>query len=179
MASLGATPCLLAKTLGNNSDFVATVYPHSVYPHFQKNWLFFEHQQTLHVLYSVQPFVLYKIVDLLDVQLAMNASWSLPSDMAAHGQLRGGAPPVLLDGTWFAFVHSTSYSTFAIGFSDATLQLTHAPIVPVLDLDVDLFVCGAVFVRNEQNWYLSVGVADRFIAVIKVPHDHVLRSLAP
>ena len=158
--------------LGNNSDFLSTVYPH-----FEKNWLFFEQQRTLHVLYSVQPFLLYKISDLLDIQLATNTTWSLPFDLEIHGQLRGGAPPVLLDGTWFAFVHSKSYHTFVVGFSDATLQLTHVPTMPVLDVDADLFVCGAVFVRSEQIWYLSLGVADRFIAVVRVAHDHVLRCL--
>jgi hypothetical protein len=146
-------------------------------PHYEKNWGFFSVASHLFVLYSVQPFVVYNVttapVKLTDVE------WSLGS---VDVSMRGGAPPVLVDDHWYAFVHTHNvrYSTFVVQFSNFDFQPIAVSMAPVMLTSSDLvFACGALFVTVERAWYVSLGVDDRFMQIVKISHANILSLLVP
>jgi hypothetical protein len=158
---------------GNNSDFVTTMYPY-----FEKNWLFFEHNATLHVLYSVQPFVVLKLLDLLTIETVTTTIWQHALNLE-YGMLRGSTPPVRIDDTWWVFTHSSSYAVFVVCFSAATLLPVSVTATPMILAEDHAFVCGANFEVETQSWFLSVGVNDRAAQIIVLPHARIIEVLSP
>ena len=164
-------------TIGNNSHFAATTYPS-----FEKNWGFFEDSSgSLLVLYSVQPFVLHRVEQLVFHSLLQHTAWHSPV-ARTYGTLRGGAPPVFVDDAWIAFVHSSSYDLFVITFASApTFNLLACSRTPVVDFGGDAFVTGALFVGDTRTWYLSLTSPndETHVAVVAVEHARILSSLVP
>ena len=143
---------------GNNHEFVDTVYPR-----FEKNWLFFQLENTLHVIYSIQPYTLLVISDLLRPQLVARVDWR-------HGgasALRGSAPPVLVGDAWYLWVHTPAYAVHVLKLT-ANAQKPLAISAPVIDAAEGVFLCGAIFIRDTQSWLLSGGRHDREIVLLSV-----------
>ena len=164
-------------SIGNNSNFATTTYPS-----FEKNWGFFEDTNgSLLVLYSVQPFVLHRVEQLVFHSLVQSTAWH-SSEAHIYGTLRGGAPPVLVNDTWFTFVHSSSYDLFVITFANTpAYDLVACSRAPVVDFGGDAFVTGALFVADMRTWFLSLTAPNEEtqVAVISLLHDTVLASLTP
>ena len=158
-----------------------------VAPHYEKNWGFFTAGPHMFVLYSIQPFVVYNVTGGAPVVVA-NIPWRLATsagDSSAarrEGDLRGGAPPVFVDGHWYAFVHThrVGYTTHVVQFSADTFTPTAASHVPVvLTRSALVFPCGALHVRDEQAWYVSMGEDDERMRIVKVAHTTLLQLLRP
>ena len=158
-----------------------------VAPHYEKNWGFFTAGPHMFVLYSIQPFVVYNVTGGAPVVVA-NIPWRLAtsagdsSDARREGDLRGGAPPVFVDGHWYAFVHThrEGYTTHVVQFSADTFTPTAASHVPVvLTRSALVFPCGALHVRDEQAWYVSMGEDDERMRIVKVAHTTLLQLLRP
>jgi hypothetical protein len=158
---------------GNNSDFVTTMYPF-----FEKNWLFFEQNSILQVLYTVQPFVILNIGELMNVEAVTTTAWHHALNME-YGTLRGSTPPVRVDDMWWVFTHSSLYAVFVVSFSAATLLPISVTTTPMIAAQEGAFVCGAIFEVDTQSWFLSVGVNDRAAQIILLPHARILEVLSP
>ena len=160
--------------IGNNRDFKSTIYPS-----LEKNWQFFEHSGVLHVVYSTQPFCVYRITDLSQ-RNAEKVACTRWHHNAGITDLRGSTPPVRVGASCFMFAHSPTYDLHAIAFSAESLEITAVSKVPLLQLQPQRpFVCGAVYVADSRAWFLSMGVDDVSIAVYRLEHDAVLQTLAP
>ena len=156
-----------------------------VAPHYEKNWGFFTAGPHMFVLYSIQPFVVYNVTGGVPVRVA-NIPWTLDADgdgaALRDGDLRGGAPPVFVDGHWYAFVHThrQGYTTQVVQFSGDSFTPTAASHVPVvLTRSALVFPCGALHVRQEQAWYISMGEDDERMRIVKVAHPTLLQLLRP
>jgi hypothetical protein len=152
-----------------------------VAPHYEKNWGFFTAGPHMFVLYSIQPFVVYNVTGGAPVRVA-NTPWRLAGAAMRDGDLRGGAPPVFVDGHWYAFVHThrEGYTTHVVQFSGDTFTPTAASHVPVvLTRSALVFPCGALHVRQEQAWYISLGEDDERLRIVKVAHPTLLQLLRP
>ena len=161
-------------SIGNNSDFKSTIFPT-----FEKNWLFFEHAASLHVVYSTQPFCVYRIADWAQrtSQKVLCTPWRQAAGVA---ELRGSTPPVRVGDSYFMFAHSPTYDVYAIAFSANTLAIEAVSATPLLQMHARRpFVCGAVYVTGDRTWFVSVGIDDVSIAVFKLHHSAVLTKLKP
>ena len=159
-------------SIGNNSEFVDTIYPR-----FEKNWLFFEANRCLYIIYKIQPFILFQIFDNVHAELITHSVWQ-PDFTWIHSELRGSAPPVRVGGLWYVFAHTASYAVFV-----AVLSETFRPIAltrePVLNASSNLFVCGAGFVQSSEQWLLSAGKNDRKVVMLLIPHSAIVSKLSP
>ena len=161
-------------SIGNNSDFKSTIFPT-----FEKNWLFFEHAGSLHVIYSTQPFCVYRVADWAQrtSEKVLCAPWR---QAAGVTELRGSTPPVRVGDSYVMFAHSWTYDVYAIAFSATTLAIESVSATPLLHMHARRpFVCGAVYVSSDRTWFLSVGVDDVSIAIFKLHHSALLTKLKP
>jgi predicted GH43/DUF377 family glycosyl hydrolase len=151
--------------IGNNE------FSTSTYPMFEKNWQFFEHNDILHVVYSIVPLRIFKFDDFMRPVEVVNIGWKY------HSVLRGSAPPVRVEDKYYIFVHTLDYTLHALTISAKTLDVDSFSRSVILNVAGNAFVCGAIFVQDESSWYLSMGVNDRVVSVNKIHHQTILREL--
>jgi len=133
----------------------------------QKNWQFFSHENELHFVYWYSPFQVVKGKDVF--------THDKPALHWPYGELRGGTPPVLVDGLYYTFFHSRTESGRAkyymgcLAFEGKTpfkpVKMTHAPLLAATNLEPSLswapltvFPCGALY--KDGKWCVSLGVND-------------------
>ena len=149
---------------------------------FEKNWLFFEHEGVLHVVYSLSPFCVYKIIDARQdsAEKVLCVAWRFYQEDLSTAELRGSTPPVRIGQTYYLFAHSRAYDVHVLAFSASTLIIESASYQPALQLQHHQpFVCGAIHVESEGTWFLSMGIDDVSIAVYSMSHSHLLQLLQP
>lgn len=110
------------------------------------------------------------------------------------GELRGGSNPVLVDGEYVAFVHSSQpwlgkkrrYFMGAYAFEpNPPFRITRVSRKPILigsendprnlGAPVVVFPCGAVF--KDGTWLVSMGINDCRCAWIRLPHADLLNGM--
>ena len=161
-------------SIGNNHDFKSTIYPS-----LEKNWQFFEHGGVLHVVYSTQPFCVYRATDWMQrsIEKVSCSQWHHNADLV---DLRGSTPPVRVGDIFFMFAHSPTYEVYAISFYAERLEISAVSKVQLLKLKPKRpFVCGALYVAEDRAWFLSMGVDDSSIAVYRLEHSTVVMNLLP
>ena len=188
LGTLAQDGSLVAKDLmpdvGNNLN-------RSVFSSWEKNWGFFERGDELFLLYSIHPFVIYSVDKrYFKGERVVELHWELPNGVYT---IRGGSTPVLVGGTWYTFVHSASpwppagakrrprYSIYVLSFADSTfglLKLTPTPLVMKNKPHI-FFPSGALYVKEEETWLVSIGVDDSFIALMKVSMEYIEHQLRP
>lgn len=160
---------------------------------FQKNWCFFESQQSddLHCVYSPSP---HEVVAFDRsgkgrlVSRERGIAWG-------YGLPRGGTPPVLHEGRYWSFFHSRlmtpqnrfRYFMGAYSFSAFTFKpelVTPDPILSASPDDPNLkfmplvvFPCGAVL--DGGTWTVSLGVNDVRTAFTKISHASLRKRMHP
>lgn len=76
----------------------------------EKNWTLFGAENGLHAVYTIAPHrtLSFSLAGDDDVTMSETSwmDWRLPGYPACHGGLRGGAPPVLVEGRFWSFCHS-------------------------------------------------------------------------
>ena len=146
---------------------------------WEKNWVFFESGDsgTKYVIYSISPrFVVFDVSDRLLPTLVQN--YSVATDPVQ--ELRGGSSPILLNGTYYMFVHTSAYDMYCVTFTPSLLIKTIA-LVPT---SYRAFACGAVFDAQHRSWVVSLGswhsghlMTDMFATFLRFSHDHLLELL--
>lgn len=172
----------------------------------EKNWTFFEARPgSLRAVYSIAPHrvLSFSVAGQGDIVFdeVENHDWTPAAYPSSHGGLRGGAPPVWHDGSFWSFCHSLHdgpqgycYRAGVYGFSgEPSFVPTTEPVRP-LDLgglfksvrshprlnpavDEVIYPCGAAF--DGTRWLISHGINDEHCAISCLSHAQVLACVRP
>jgi hypothetical protein len=170
----------------------------------EKNWTFFEASNgSTYAVYSILPHRILQFSLSGDgpIEFAEVAStpWALGSYPAAHGGLRGGAPPYSFDGSFWSFCHSVHDGPFGYRYAAAVYRFgaelpfgpngrPKAPFAlaeresthrdyPRLNPAVDqvVYPCGAA--RDGARWLISHGINDERCAISVLSDAEVATQL--
>ncbi len=175
--------------IGGNPASMEKIQKHSDY---EKNWLWFLHEQNLILLYKANPWIVY----------AFGNRWSekedirLPGASWPYGEIRGGTTPVRVGDYYFTFHHSSlpwrgryrRYYAGCLAFKATPpftpYLITSEPLLIGSQNDtwaqrkpLVVFPCGAIF--KNGTWLVSLGVNDMVSAWLEVPHKDLLQRMVP
>lgn len=181
-----------------------------------KNWNYFWHNGHPHMLYQASPHQIvpmthdFKCLGVHDwtkatchsetgcgpMQPGMLKCWETKWDSSIwkYGVIRGGTPPVLIDGEYITFFHSSTpwttdkrqYHMGAYRFESKPpfkiTKITKEPLLTGSRFDrwypgkpPCVFPCGALL-RNGE-WLITMGVNDIDCGWLKLPHDDLIDLL--
>lgn len=158
----------------------------------EKNWLWFMVNGKLHVLYHSNPWRV--------AAFGQNFQDAIPYESegvsCTYGEIRGGTPPVLHDGLYWTFFHSSvpwidrfrRYHMGAIGFEPnppfKPVKITPQPLLTGSQNDYWLpkkplvvFPGGARI--KDGKWLIVYGVNDLKCGFCQIPHKDILRLSKP
>lgn len=164
----------------------------------EKNWMLFENGP-LFAVYSIAGQRIlqgnWDVSESIQLHEVFGTEWDAGSYVREFGALRGGAPPHLVDGSYYCFCHSVCPSPAGYRYvpgvyrfaSEAPFVPTHRPARPValqnpfgvaalyprLNPAVGevLYPGGAIFDRG--NWVISYGINDERCAVAVISHADI------
>lgn len=183
-----------------------------------KNWNYFWRNGHPHLLYQAVPhqivplsnnFITLGVHDVSKatchsetgcgpMQPGMLKCWETKwnANLWNYGPIRGGTPPVLVNGEWLTFFHSSTpwttdkrqYHMGAYTFEDRPpfkiTKITREPLLTGSRFDVwypnkpaCIFAQGALL-RNG-TWFITAGVNDLACGWLKLPHDDLIDLLIP
>jgi hypothetical protein len=148
----------------------------------EKNWTFFENNGVLYGIRYYSPLQIY-IIDLEQnsIRLYSTYEWKFNHPCSLI-QLRGGAPPILLNGKYYVFLHSSvTYYIYAMTFDAVTFQplsYTPEPLFNEIESYVK-FTCGALFDERNQEWNVCFGVDDLECAIGKISLEELEGRMVP
>ena len=162
----------------------------------EKNWLFFPHEGTPHFIYNTHPHTVLRCDGRMSI-LEKYETWET-NPLWKHGHPRGGSVPVLVDGQYWSFFHSSlpwtldkrRYHMGVYSFeSKAPFRITSMTSLPLLTgsnkdpwyplLPLVVFPGGALFNSEKREWVVVLGVNDLHCAKITIPHADVLTLCRP
>lgn len=167
----------------------------------EKNWLFFGADGE-RLIYSPQPLRIYEVDTANRTRIAgppvAGRAWQ--PRFETHGGLRGGCPPVQVDGQWFAICHSVGgadgsyrYEPWVIRFAAAPGHpLTGYPAAPLplpnpfgggrrgakLNPAVGEVIYPSSADFRAGAWTIGYGINDEHAAIAVLPHEVLLSCLA-
>lgn len=156
----------------------------------EKNWLFFEHDKKLHLIYQCSP---EQIVYELNRD-AMVREWKSNSPVCSFGDIRGGTQPIPYQGHWLRFFHTlvkTPTQEVFWQYNIGALLMEPTPPFrilavskhPILSGDERFFedwkfyksrvtICyGAI--ESEGGWIVSCGINDSRCADVFIKPDQL------
>lgn len=171
--------------------------------HIEKNWGLFASGDDLFATYSLGPLRLLKLSRIGEGRMEFSKFHTWGWDDAAYaeryGELRGGAPPVRVDGRYCVFHHSRFGTSRGIRYVAGVMAFggdePFAPEVfspkPValpnpfgsrfLHERLNESVAGVIYpggaVYENGFWLISYGINDEHCAVACLEHGRLLRAL--
>ena len=170
----------------------------------EKNWMLFG-EGPFYAVYSVSPhrILQFSVEGSGDIEFSdvVSRCWNHGEYGRHHGGIRGGAPPQLVAGRYYAVCHAISdapegyrYAPVVYRFSSVWPFLpTDAPIQPLhlsnpfgaatlyekLNPVVGevIYPCGAVF--DQNRWVISYGINDEHCAVAAVADAEIQDCFRP
>lgn len=159
---------------------------------YEKNWLYWLHDNSLHVLYKADP---WKIVAFGHVWTESKTyEWTQGGVKWPWGTIRGGTNPVRVGDYYFTFHHSSlpwkgryrRYYAGCLAFDAAPpfrpRLITKEPLLAGSQNDIwtqrkplVVFPCGAVI--KDNHWLVSLGVNDMRAAWMEIEHEHLLSMM--
>lgn len=157
----------------------------------EKNWLYFVHDNAPHVVYSANPHVVVRLNGRLEkeqeyVTNEFNPLWKF-------GEVRGGSNPILADGLYWTFFHSSlpwinkkrRYYMGAYAFeAKAPFRIVRMTTMPILTgtnqedwwpgLPAVVFPCGAFFDSAKNQFVISYGINDVDCGYLRLPLSDLL-----
>lgn len=163
----------------DKSDIDSGLDEDPVKPRWEKNWVWFQHKGNWHVIYSFSPFRVYRLGRYISEPCgAEPKTWK-------YGIIRGGTPPVLHDGLYWTFFHSSMpcrrrqkrYYMGAYAFNEMfeIVRMSKAPLLCGSERDLNLIggplviFPGGALIRNGE-WFVVSGINDEQCGWIKIPH---------
>ncbi|MBL9212193.1 MAG: hypothetical protein JNL92_17165 [Opitutaceae bacterium] len=172
----------------------------------EKNWTFFAPSSgEFRAVYSVTPHRILGAALSGDGDLAFaevaQTEWSIADYPACHGGLRGGTPPVLVDGRFWSFCHTVHDGPDGYCYRPAAYtfgaQPPFAPLErPIRPLELGnpfggrrtferlnpavgevIYPCGAAW--DDARWIISHGINDEYCALSLISPDAVRSTLEP
>ena len=142
----------------------------------QKNWTFFEKNGLIYIVYNIMPLEILiwnPVSDLLEsfdtVPLILR-HWKHPK--YPNMVLRGGCPPIEVDGLLYLFVHSTDYMMFCFTLDPINFDILHITLkelIPNRGNKQDIhFPCGVIYDENETMFYISLGIDDSNLGIFSI-----------
>jgi predicted GH43/DUF377 family glycosyl hydrolase len=153
----------------------------------EKNWLWFFHQDQLHMVYQMSPHIVSRFS--LDGKCEQEyKTFEKPLDWK-YGTIRGGTPPILTDdgNEYLSFFHSSlpdekyhrRYYMGAYTFESQPpfriMRMTTEPLLVGSEADIwskdkplVVFPCGSRL--KDKKWLVTMGVNDLASAWIEIPH---------
>lgn len=163
----------------------------------EKNWVPFDWNKNLYLSYYLFPHTVLK--SNLRSGKCHEAYKTHPIHPWKFGSIRGTTPPLLVDGEYLAFFHSSIITTsmlthkkalhYFIGaytFSrEPPFHITRASVKPIVAKNMytkgnhihAVFPCG--FIISDNTIILSYGKDDREMWIAKIPKKALLESLVP
>lgn len=157
---------------------------------WEKNWQFFVHEDQLYSVYSILPHVILRH----DGEGSVKAAKTDHSFRSAGSQyLRGGSPPVLVNGEFYHWFHSVRHSGGEIVYGGGLYTFEAKPpfavqraiFRPLLVPDETsrpanwtksvVFPCGAIL--KSGKWVISYGQHDRECRVTTFDAAEIERQL--
>lgn len=124
---------------------------------WEKNWIFFQHDDELCFVYSLHPFIVFN----LNKELKTWQEWNKPN----FGHLRGGSNPVFINDYYYMFAHiktdDNKYRMVILQFNNQLQLIKRSNVLNTLNNFNIVFPMGLIYVRNEQKFHVSVGIEDR------------------
>lgn len=155
----------------------------------EKNWGWFDHKDGWHFVYHPWPHHVVRTNHGESCASYVQDEEPCPWDF---GQMRGGSPPVLLDGLYWCFFHSNiqlgpkrrRYFMGAYAFdAQPPFSIKLVTLEPLLSGSMEdqglmpvIFPGGAV--HQDNKWLVAFGVNDARSAWIEIPHDDLLERMA-
>ena len=154
----------------------------------EKNWQFFENEDKLFFIYSIEP---HKVIEINQNKILKEYP-SSADFWWKFGIPRGSTPPVKINNEFLSFFHSSVskgknkiYSVGAYTFSPnppfKITKITKSPIISGDKINTSklavIFPSGAILENN--SWVVSCGYNDESIKIIKFSHDSLLKLLTP
>ena len=157
----------------------------------EKNWLWFVNKGSPHMVYSANPHTVVRFDGRLEKQevyqtFEFNPLWKF-------GEVRGGSTPILVDGLYWTFFHSSlpwvggkrRYYMGAYAFQpEAPFRIVRMTTMPLLSgsnkkhwwpgLPAVVFPCGAFFDTNTLCFTVVYGVNDVACGYIKIPFTDLI-----
>lgn len=160
----------------------------------EKNWLWFEPSPgEFHFVYSTGP-----VHQVVRYGKGAQTAYDAPGLAWRYGHIRGGTTPVLFDGLYWSFFHSSidineepprrRYYMGAYAFVPeppfAPVCMTSQPILAGSEADLRersaplcVFPCGLLLEgrgTERPTWLVSLGVNDCSCALLRVPHAELM-----
>lgn len=160
---------------------------------WEKNWGFFDLNGVLHAVYSIKPHVVLRI----DGE-RVSVITETPTEFTWHGgYLRGGAPPVLIDGEYWHWFHGAhdipggnwptrqynlGLCTFEAKSPFRVTRMAEHPLAmadhstrPTDQYCSVLFPAGTMF--DGKRWRVSFGIHDRWLEIRDYAHTEARQML--
>lgn len=156
----------------------------------EKNWLWFFHDERPHMIYSASPHVVANFNSAFELVGTSESVWD--ASAWTFGEIRGGTPPVLVDGEYWTFFHSSTpwgkrrqYHMGAYAFeAKPPFRITKITLDPLLSgskqdrwfegKPLVVFPCGSLY--RDDKWLVSLGVNDLDCGWIEIPHRDLTKK---
>lgn len=159
----------------------------------EKNWSFFEYENDLYLIYSINPHKVLK-VDLSNSTLKEVGDTTFYPEWR-HGELRGGSCPIKVNDEYFGFFHSSFrykndkifphpiYVMGMYGFeAKPPFKVTKISKAPILFGDIHghiwstavVFPCGAIY--DKGKWLVSYGYNDYASKIVEIKHEKLINN---
>jgi predicted GH43/DUF377 family glycosyl hydrolase len=159
----------------------------------EKNWCWWFHEDRLTVLYHSNPWRVAQFGEKWEnatpYEHEFGATWN-------YGDIRGGTPPVLVNGLYWTFFHSSvpwisrfrRYHMGAVAFEAeppfTPRLITAEPLLTGNQTDrwkpskpLVVFPCGSRI--KHDKWLITYGINDLASGWVEIPHDDIIRLARP
>lgn len=172
--------------------------PHYKYRQYQeKNWTFFENENTLYCNYSIIPHIVLKINLVNDEATVVSGTETRATKDFSYGCVRGGTCPILLNNEYYSFFHYVEFHkindirNYSVGvftfeksypyrikrFSEGAILTYDENKRPKEWYINTTFPCGA-YIKND-SWCISYGAYDFSCNLAKFKIDDIEKCLVP
>lgn len=151
----------------------------------EKNWLPFVKNQSLHMIYSYDPFIIY-CPKIENNRCYINKQMMVCNYIPTHdfSRFSGSASPIAFDNGYLFLVHETVYTSqrnylhrFVYMDSDFNIQKVSKPFI-FLHKGVE-YCCGMAIDHPEKKLIMTIGIEDREAYFSFVDLDTVRSLLEP
>jgi predicted GH43/DUF377 family glycosyl hydrolase len=132
---------------------------------WEKNWIFFQNRDELHMIYNITPLEIYKVNLKRKTQKLI-----FTMDMKLKIKLRGGTNVIKIGDYNYTFLHSLDYNIYGMKFLDDYSDIKISKKV-VNKKEKIYFPTGLLFENN--NFEIFMGVDDKYISKLKISFEDV------
>lgn len=161
------------------------------YQNMEKNWQFFVQGSDLYAVYAITPNHIVLSINKEKAEVAANT----PSGIEwPYGEIRGGTPPILIDGVWHTLFHSSVleadtgrlmyYAGLYTFKNELPFTITRVSASPCMTGNPEhghyhkhvVFPCGII--PEGDQWLVSYGSNDEECRLTYLVYKELVKGLA-